>query len=152
MNDFSVRVVFAEAGSDEPCENQADHAALHMNDRRACEINMPVTQAKIHPQLRKPATAPNPVAEQRIHECSNTATIDHKGRELPSLRRRACWDCGGRVHEHHLEQEQGKSSGIIPYSLQQKTLVAKQAKRFPKNVDRQFTIQSSIVSQGGDRA
>src|SRR5205823_7328523 len=83
--DAAVLVVFADAGADEPGEDQPDHTALHVHDRGAGEVHVAVTQAKIDTKLGEPATAPNPVAEDRVHHRTDETTVEAKGRELPSF-------------------------------------------------------------------
>src|SRR5665213_1203678 len=87
---------------------------------------MAVAKPKVHTQLREPAATPDPITEQRVHDRTDAAAINHEGRKLPSLCGRTGRDRGGGVHKHHLEQEKGERCRIVAGVLKQKSLPSKQ--------------------------
>ena len=79
---------------------------------------------QVDAHLREPAVAPDPIAEDRIHDRADAAAIDHEGRELPSFRRASGRYRRGRVHEHHLEEEERERRRVIARALEQESLPA----------------------------
>jgi len=85
MHQFAVLVVFAVARSNEPGEDQRNHAALHVHHRGAGEVAVTVAEAKIRAELSQSAAAPHPVAEHGIHDGSDEAPVNHERGKFPTL-------------------------------------------------------------------
>ena len=57
---LAVLVEFANARADEPSEDQADDAALHMHHRGAGEIHVAVAQTEVDAQAARASRRPKP--------------------------------------------------------------------------------------------
>ncbi len=145
--DAAVAVVLAVARADQPGEDQRDHAALHVHHRGAGEIDMAVAEAEIRAELGEPAAAPDPVAEERIHDRADAAAIDHERGELPALGGGAGRNRRRRIHEHHLEEEERKGGGVIAGALQQEPVPAEEAERLSEEVHRELVVQPAVAAQ-----
>src|SRR5260370_20785219 len=107
---------------------------------------------EVHTEFRQPAIAPNPVAENRIHDCADAGAVDHEGREFPTFGRSASRDGCSGVHEDHLEQEERKGRRVIARSLEHETFSTQQANAFAASVESQFVVQTRIATHGNDAA
>ena len=128
------------------------HAAHHMHHGRAGKIHVPVTQAEVGAELRQPSATPNPVGEYRIHQHRHEETENHEGGKLPPLRHRARWDGCGRIHEHHLKQEEREDTHVIGVPAQKETLEPKQAERLSKERHRELMVQTGCAPKRSHRA
>src|SRR6266516_337485 len=107
---------------------------------------MAVAETKIGAELRKPATAPNPVSEDRIHDRANATAVNHEGGKPPPLGAGARRDGRGGVHKDHLKEKERKGCGVITHALQQKPLVSEEAKRLAEQIDRPFAIKPAVIA------
>src|SRR2546422_9139335 len=71
------------------------------------------SQAQVASQLRKPASTPGPVGEQRIRDGAHDDRRDAEREKFPALRARAGHNREGRIHKHHLEQEYDHHAHVI---------------------------------------
>src|SRR5260221_6378749 len=94
-----------------------------------------MAQAEVHAELREPATAPDPVAEHRIHHRADEAAVKHKRGEFPTFSRSTSRNGRRGIHEHHLEQEETEKPGIISVTREEESMRAEQAEWLAKQVD-----------------
>src|SRR5215213_4952022 len=106
--DLAVLAVLAYAWADYDGPGQSRHAANHMHDGRTSEINVAVPEPKLAAQLREPAAAPYPVAENRIGPHGHEEAEEDERAPFPTLGQRARRDCHSRVHKDHREDEKSK--------------------------------------------
>ncbi len=107
---------------------------------------------KIVPQLRQPAAAPHPVAEDRVGERGDHDAEDDERAELPALGHGPRRDGGGGVHEHHLKQEQRRNRRRVDLRGQKESPQAEQAKVLAGDADNELAAQCRIVAESGQRA
>ena len=99
LGDFAAFIghIFADAGAQNRCADQGCDAADHV-DRAG-------TGVIVETELRKPATAPDPVRFDRVDDEADEARIDAVGGEFCPLRHGAGDDRGSRRAEDQVEDE-----------------------------------------------
>src|SRR5262245_48006360 len=123
-----------------------------MNHGRSSEVDVSMAKSKIAAKCGQPTAAPDPVAVNRIHDRSNEEAVDHECRILPAFGHSTGRNCCGRIHKHHLEEEQCEYGHVIRMAAQEETCCSKQTERLSKECDRDFFVQSRITAHSADRA
>src|ERR1051325_12028584 len=98
-----------------------------MDDAGAGVVDGAVAEAEAIAELREPAAAPHPSAEDRIDEGADQHRENTEALEVPSLGTRAGDDGRRRVHEDHHEQEQHDHAGVIRAAREEEAGGADQA-------------------------
>src|SRR5205823_1911730 len=86
--------------------------ALQVDDAGAGVIDRAVTEAGPVAELREPAAAPDPAAEDRVDERADTEAEKAEALPAPALGARAGDDRRRRVHEDHHEEEPDDDRGV----------------------------------------
>ncbi len=107
----SVFVVFSDARTDHPCEDEGERPALKMDDGRAGIIDGAVAEPAVDAEAGQPAAAPHPAAVSAVNKRADQNAEDGEALEAPSLGERAGGDGGGGIHEDHHVKEQDQGSG-----------------------------------------
>ncbi len=109
---MTFRTVFAKTRAEHPGTDKGDRATGHVHHRGSGEVDVTVAQAPVVAHGREPAAAPDPVAKDGIEESAHAETVDDKGKKFPALRACTGRNDGRRVHEHHLEEKEGKDTRV----------------------------------------
>ena len=109
----SVAVELADARTDDHRHSQCRHSTDRMDNARSGKVAIALSEPHVGAQLREPAAAPGPVAIQRIGKCAHQHRGNRKREKLPPFRGSAGHDGQGRIHEHHLEQEDDHDADVI---------------------------------------
>jgi len=101
-----VFVVFSDARTDHPCEDEGERSALKMDNGRAGIIDGAMAEAAVDAEAGKPSAAPHPAAIGAVYESADADAEEAETFEAPALGQCAGGDGGGGVHEnHHVEKE-----------------------------------------------
>ena len=95
-------------------------------------------------QLRQPAAAPDPAAEDRIENRAHEELAEQERAEGDALADRADDDVAGRLHEHDLEQRERVDAGVVAGAAQEESLAAEEA---PRAVAEQELIQGRRAAE-----
>src|SRR5262245_3322389 len=109
---LSVGIVFSNAWAEDHGPGQSDHAAHRMHDAGAGKSNRAMAQAPVLASLSQPAAAPYPVGINAVRQCDPKA-IKAKTLPTPPLGHCSRGDRGGRVHEHHHEEEEAHDTDVF---------------------------------------
>ena len=137
----SVAIEFADARTNDQRDRQGGQAADRVDDARSRKVRIALAESEIGAELREPAAAPCPVGEQRIGERAHEYGRHGEGEELPAFRARARDDGQGRIHEHHLEQEDDHHAHVIGVTGEEHAALAEEAPRFSEQRERVFAGQ-----------
>ena len=128
--------------------DQSQRTALQVHDAGAGVVDRAVAEAHAIAELREPAAAPHPAAEDRIDDRADEDAEDEEALEAPALRARAGHDRRGRVHEDHHEQEQHDRGSVVAVTGQEEPGRAEQA---PAASRRSRTSRSSACCAASAR-
>ena len=142
--------VLADSRAEHPCADKADRTTYHVYDRRTRKVYVPVAQAKVCAELRKPSTAPNPVAKKRVNDGPDEKTVDAECQEFPSFGHGPGRNRGSGIHEDDFEEEQCKHADVIGTG-QRKTVSTEQSERMSQYTDCHLAVKSGKPAQGGKR-
>ena len=131
--------VLSDARSDDHRHRQGGHSADRVHHSGAREVAIAMAQPIVDAELRRPSTAPCPIAIERVNDCSEEEGRDREGEELPALGCGARDDRRGGVHEDHLEQEHHHHANIVGWTAQEKSALTEQTPRLSADeIERKF--------------
>src|ERR687898_1422006 len=99
-------VVLAEARTEEQSTGERRHRAREVDHRRAGEV--------LHPEIGKPAAAPDPMSDHRVDQAGEDDGEDHVDREFGPLQHRAPYDGQRHGAERDLEEKLGRERDLRP--------------------------------------
>jgi hypothetical protein len=115
-------------------EDERDHAALHVHDRGAGEVDVAVAEAReVGAELASQPPPQTQLPNSGYMIGADDAAVDHEGGEFPPLGRATGRDGRRGVHEHHLEQEQREGGRVIAGALEKEALPAEDAERLAED-------------------
>ena len=123
----SVAIELADARPDDERHRQGGESADRMHHAGAGKVAVAFAQTEVGAELREPAAAPRPVAEERIGERAHQHRRNAEGEELPALGAGAGDDGQRRIHEDHLEQEDDHHADVIGMPGEEHALRAEEA-------------------------
>ena len=85
--DLAVLAVLADARPDQARGDERERAALQVDDAGAGVVDRAVSEPQPVPELREPAAAPDPAAEDRVDERADEDAEDEEALEASSARR-----------------------------------------------------------------
>src|SRR5262249_26337956 len=110
---LSVRSVLANPRTEDDGQRHRGESAHGVDDSRAGKIHVAVGEVHGRTQLREPAAAPNPTAEDRIHEGANEEFTEDKPPDRDPLTDGPDDNVPSRLHEHDFEERQRITSHIV---------------------------------------
>ncbi len=124
---LSVRPVLAEARTENDRQRHRTETTHGMNDGRTGKIHITMAQMHRRSELRHPAAAPHPAAENGIEEGANEELAHNESPKCNSLADRPDDDVACRLHEDDLEQREHVAARVIGRPAQEEALPAKEA-------------------------
>src|SRR5207244_5121055 len=118
----AVPSVLADSRSENHRERERGPTTGGMNDSRAGEVDRAVPEMEIDSkvlqqsavaEMRQEASAPHPVAVDRIDDCAHRNLGQEEPGEADALGDRADDDVARRLHEHDLEQEERDNADVV---------------------------------------
>ena len=91
-----------------------------MNHSRTGKVDVAVSKIHGRSNLRQPAAAPNPAAEDRIQNRAHEEFAKEEPPEGDPFTNGANDDVSGRLHEHHLKERQAQTAGIVTWAGEKK--------------------------------
>src|SRR5207342_563666 len=126
---LAVLVVLAGTRPEDDGKRHGAEAAHGVDDRRAGEVAVAVSEAQRRAPLRHPAATPHPVAEDRVEERAHEELAEQEGPEGDALTDGADDDVAGGLHEDDLEQHEYVDAGVVPGAAQEESLAAEEPPR-----------------------
>ena len=113
---------------------------------------MAMAQAKVFAKHCEPASAPHPVAKNRIDDRCYKPAIDEERKVFPPLCHSTRRNRGGGIHKHHLKEKKCEDRNVVGRSGKKKPFGSEKPELFSKQVDDHLMVEARIPAHGCDWA
>ena len=124
---LSVATVLADARTQNQGQRHGGEPSHRVHHRRAREIDITVAEVHRGTELRHPAAAPDPAAEDGVEHRAHEEFAQQEGPERDALADRAHDDVARGLHEHNLEERQAIAARVIGRAGQEEAFAPQEA-------------------------